>query len=555
MPNNVYTMLLGKQIEIPTYQRAYAWDTSTSPSAPKQVDTFFSDLTDYIESKSKGRYYLGNFLFEDLGKNKLAVIDGQQRLTTLIIFLAVLFKRLQEMNKCTNTDKDKMAATLRNGSTYPFSTVEYDRQFFRDVIINGIQSINLETVSQKRIKAAYDFFQKKTEKMSEDDLRKYIDSILNASCTNHIVKDESEAIQTFIFQNDRGKIPTTLEVIKAQFMLAIQLSSLDDSGKHDRLSVIKSRFQTIYKFITEIEDYFEEEEVLRYALRIHYMSLNESNTRIRVAQELRNSGALNFIENFTLLLAQCFTIMGDITKEATHNIDMHILRLVGINAIVLPILIKSRLLKPDAAIMRKLVKSLASISLRHSTIGTRADLTSRLNDVFAKLDTSADVQSIIDRIELLKTTQDWWWAYWNNAVFKDALNNNMSTMTAKKILCAYEVLLAAQSKRNYSVFLDPTVAWEVEHIAPQKENPKSGYSKYTKSFVDECLNTLGNYLLISKSHNTSIGNSPFRVKRKTYQYLAQQREIQDMTTNNIRWTGAKIKLRKKNIINMIMSEY
>lgn len=556
MSDDVYSMLVGKLIEVPTYQRAYAWDTSTTPSAPKQVDTFFSDITDYINSKSKSRYYLGHFLFEALGENKFAVIDGQQRLTTLIIFLAVLFKRLESMKKLNDADREKSFATLKRFSNYPFSTVEYDRQFFRDFIIDSRPSIEPDTVSQRRIIEAYDFFWKRTEKMSEDNIRKYIDSILKASCTTQVVNDEAEAIQTFIFQNDRGKVPTTLEVIKAQFMLAIQISVQDDSEKQTMLSEIKSRFQTIYKKISEIEDRLEEDEVLRYALRIYYKSLNESNTRMRVAQELGKNGAMQFIKDFTLLLEQCFKIMGFVVKEERHSIDMHILRLVGIDAIVLPILITSLLLNPDSDMMRGLVKNLASLSLRHSTIGTRADLTSRLNDVFERLATSNDIQGMIDRIEWLKTTQDWWWAYWNNNAFIDALSSDMSTRTAKKLLYAYEVLLANKCKKNYSLFhYDSGVAWEVEHIAPQTENPGSGYSKYTQKFIDECINTLGNYLLISKSHNTSIGNSPFAEKRKTYTYLAQQREIQNMTTNNIKWTGEKIRKRKKNIIDMLMSKY
>ena len=39
-----------------------------------------------------------------------------------------------------------------------------------------------------------------------------------ASCTTHTVKHESDAVQMFIFQNNRGKDPTELEIIKAEFM-------------------------------------------------------------------------------------------------------------------------------------------------------------------------------------------------------------------------------------------------------------------------------------------------------------------------------------------------
>ena len=75
---------------------------------------------------------------------------------------------------------------------------------------------------------------------------------------------------------------------------------------------------------------------------------------------------------------------------------------------------------------------------------------------------------------------------------------------------------------------------QLEHIAPQTENeePEAGYDEYDEEFIEEYLDCWGNYLLISKSHNSSIGNKPFAVKLASYNgpnSLAQQREIVEMT--------------------------
>ena len=95
----------------------------------------------------------------------------------------------------------------------------------------------------------------------------------------------------------------------------------------------------------------------------------------------------------------------------------------------------------------------------------------------------------------------------------------------------------------------------MEHIAPQTENPEGGYSEYTEKFLEECMHSIGNFLLISKSHNCSIGNSAFAKKRQSYSHLAQQREVQNMTVDDIKWTEEKIRERKKKIIEEILSEY
>ena len=47
---NISAMLSGKRIVVPNYQRAYSWDTDSSDKNPKQVNTFLSDLQDYVKS-------------------------------------------------------------------------------------------------------------------------------------------------------------------------------------------------------------------------------------------------------------------------------------------------------------------------------------------------------------------------------------------------------------------------------------------------------------------------------------------------------------------------
>ena len=105
----------------------------------------------------------------------------------------------------------------------------------------------------------------------------------------------------------------------------------------------------------------------------------------------------------------------------------------------------------------------------------------------------------------------------------------------------------------YSNIAEP----ELEHIAPQTKNEKvaSGYCSYDEEFLEQYLNCLGNFLLVSKKHNGSIGNIPFSDKRETYTYLEQQREIQSMTEGKRKWTKSLIKSRKEKLINFILETF
>ncbi|NLE78612.1 MAG: DUF262 domain-containing protein [Rhodococcus sp.] len=69
---------------IPEYQRPYAWEID-------QVRQLLEDLTDALDRDAEEPYFLGSVvLVKTLGSPAAEVIDGQQRLTSLTILLAVL---------------------------------------------------------------------------------------------------------------------------------------------------------------------------------------------------------------------------------------------------------------------------------------------------------------------------------------------------------------------------------------------------------------------------------------------------------------------------------
>lgn len=84
------------EYHIPAYQRPYAWGV-------EQTETLFDDLYDFFQTEKEDSYFLGSIvLIKEDEKPYASVIDGQQRLTTLSILLAVLasyFKIAKEIIK------------------------------------------------------------------------------------------------------------------------------------------------------------------------------------------------------------------------------------------------------------------------------------------------------------------------------------------------------------------------------------------------------------------------------------------------------------------------
>jgi hypothetical protein len=192
--------------------------------------------------------------------------------------------------------------------------------------------------------------------------------------------------------------------------------------------------------------------------------------------------------------------------------------------------------------------------LRHRLIGTKAYIESRISHEFENFtEKDKSIQPIIDRVEFMKTATDWWWAYWNNSEFEKSIQGVINPSTAKYLLWKYENYLESLGKYGYAYTrYDKIISPELEHIAPKTptngEPVAAGYCEYDEEFKQQYIECLGNYLLLSKSHNCSVGNKPFTDKRTSYNHLAQQREIQDMTSDKEVWTKYFINQRKSKII-------
>ncbi|WP_068817404.1 DUF262 domain-containing protein [Phormidesmis priestleyi] len=550
-------MMAGNKIIVPSYQRAYSWETPVEKTDRNtQTDVFLSDLEEYSKSNAKNPYYFGHFLFEERNE-KFQVIDGQQRLTTIVIFLSALFTKLKTIRNLNEGEEELYEDMVRRRGTIRFSTVDYDNQLLKDYVIEQTKTDHngLDTESARRIVRAFDFYKKKLLDKPEEYLTRMLSIVSESNCTTHPVQDESEAIQMFIFQNNRGKQPSNLEIVKAQFMYNVHLHSKDN--RDELIEEIKNRFEKIYKSISSIGYRINEDDVLLYTLRVHFNSLLETNALDKIDKALSGQNSIDFIKSFTRSLSVSFEHLSVFFVHHEHeNFAIHsLITLWGI-AIALPFILKAYRYGLSISEIGTLCSSLENLVFRQRLIGTRAEIPSRINDVFEKFtENYKDISPIIARIESMKTRSDWWWAYWNNEKLKEALQGGINHSVAKYILWKYEVYLEQQGKSGYCpTRFDKIISPELEHIAPttEPEIKPHGYDNYDEEFRNQYLNCLGNYLLLSKSHNCAVGNISLSRKLATYDHNKQQREVRNLVSENGLWSKEIIKSRKDKIINVII---
>lgn len=535
-------------IKVPDYQRAYSWEE-------KQIEQFLLDIKEYLDKDIN--YYIGHFLFEKNKDNEKIgyIIDGQQRLTTIIIFLSSAFEKIKKLNngELSAEELNIYKSIIENNGEIKFSTVDYDNKLFKERVIYREKGVvKPDTQSQSRILEAVKYFNKKLEKETIENLINMVKIIINASCTLNEVLNQSEAVQMFIYQNDRGKHPTDLEIIKSLFMYNIHDCS---DNKINDLNYIKEKFETIYKNISYIEKLVNENDVLRITLKTYYKDLNESNID-RIKEDINDKVSkekLDFIKSFTEELENNFQYLKYFLDDEKNNLYIHSIINLGINIDIYPFIVGIYRFEINEDDKKKLIESLENLLIRMKIIGSRAYVTYRIGEPYKNFLEEGDITSIIDIINEMKISTNYWWVHWNNDKLIASVENGVNGNIAKFILWKYE---NSFGDRSFEFRYDKEKI-NLEHIAPQTEpdTKPHGYGDYNDEEFTNLIYCLGNLILLSEKHNKSIGNTTFYEKYKTYTYLKQQEEIRNMVSENGTWGKSMIKKRKKKIVDFVMSYY
>jgi len=150
--------------------------------------------------------------------------------------------------------------------------------------------------------------------------------------------------------------------------------------------------------------------------------------------------------------------------------------------------------------------------------------------------------------------------YWSDDMMKTYLDSNMyGNKVLNYLLWEYEDHIQNRGYRIDNVSLENE---QIEHISPQTpeegEEFATGYeTPYDEEFEKNYLNRLGNLMLISGSHNASIGNKPFKDKLASYNknpLLNQQAEIKDFCSQE-KWGKEQIQKRHYKILDFCLERW
>ena len=204
-----------KQYVVPMFQRPYSWQK-------KQWQELLDDLTDLYESEHSNSHFIGSIVtMPTLSKPEnvtpYLLIDGQQRLTTIFILLALLRNIAKIEGKRLS---DKIHNTLLTNQYidglehYKLLPTQQDRADFLGLINEESESLNNSAIIE-----CYKFFKQHIKKL---DCEKLNQVIANRLSVVSITLDSNEnPYVVFESLNAQGRALSQADLIRNYFFMRI----------------------------------------------------------------------------------------------------------------------------------------------------------------------------------------------------------------------------------------------------------------------------------------------------------------------------------------------
>ena len=557
-----------EQFFVPAYQRRYAWRDS-------QLDALFNDIH---QLKDGDAHLLGALvLLADTHHpniNRLEVVDGQQRITTLCLLLKILRDNLAEDVKHT----DKVMEINK------YLSCEAGNQKERKLILGDLDSEDYENIMENktgielendRLKGALDFFDERVKALGENIHPFYRKLTNQVELIRLDIGQAKEAYKLFETINNRGLKLSAADIIK-NFLLGHAsllgddilkgvkgewrhlVLALDNLGYSDmdrffrqylmgkiRLKVTKTRL------VEEFKNYYylnikEAQQLSDYQSRVGLISKKGGRRRQEpIENEEYDENDSEDIAKFSLeTYQQIKTGIKSFASELKKHGDIYrtLIKADHPNAKIARRLVALKRIEalPAYTFLVNLIwrgvedKNLISVLdliecfiLRRQVCEYR---TSELDDIFPRLcslvqkDTKSIANSVKDELINHLPGDDEFLEKFTSSTYRGAEER------AKYLLARVELYLQGDTQE-----MDVLAGREVqlEHIIPQtisgkkaKEEEGGDWRKYlgadhlgidkVREMHRKYLNRIGNLTILAEKPNILASNNPFKAKQKEY---------------------------------------
>ncbi|WP_395043645.1 DUF262 domain-containing protein [Flavobacterium sp.] len=504
--------------KIPTYQRPYKWED-------EQVDKLWQDMWEAYENEDKN-YFLGSIITA-LPREKSSyhdVVDGQQRLTTLMILFCAFRNIHPDINSNgSDEDLDNVDITVLENSIFynnkserlKLFTHEQHRSDFESLIIHNKSGISLNKPYKKDIKNdeepkykfinTYLIFQEKIQKFSKEQAGDFLNFIFNQVILIRIDCSTREfAIKLFQVLNDRGMDLTSADLIKSYLLEKIlkKYSGEEDVEMRDEK---EKQFMADWRYCEQtIKDI--EGTTLNDMFIIYEYMLLASNPKFSLVDELqtkfKESDANEIIADFKKLV--------DKYKNEIYfqeNKLLYSFRYIRWNMYWRSILLTA--LMYEYSDFEKLCKALRRFYYLYWIAGkTLTQIKQTSFNIIKWVKENRTIEDI--EIDLNKKLEE-------DKVISQALNA-LKEDIYQEPWCKPLLILIEYNNSDHSnpSFIELNQYLHAEHILPKEYAKFEEWKHITPVLSKQWLNSGGNLTLLSGAKNIEASNNPFETKISVY---------------------------------------
>lgn len=500
--------------EIPKYQRPYKW-------VNEQVEQLWNDLYESFQN-DENSYFLGSIVTAINKNNKLDVIDGQQRLTTLFILFCVIKdlypninQNSENQNSITKDDIENFIFFKKRFKRLTLLTDIQHRNDFEKLIVEGkindlkkpnkSQINNDEEPQYKFINTAL-IFKEKLEQLSLNTIENFINFICNNVYMIRInCQNTSFAIKLFQIINDRGMDLSNSDLIKSYLIEKIEQEYQEEQV------ILQDKVEEFITHWREIENIISDTDLSMNDLFILYeYYLIARNPRKGLYDELKN-----VLKNKDSI--ETIVEVKNIAKKYDYLFNSNDIILNSFwylrwsfywKAIVLTLLLTKNYSKEE---QDKFLFYFRRFYYLYWIAGYTLSKIKQISfNLIKYLKENKDLDYILNVMEnKLK----------NDNVIEKAKENILDNIVdneawIKPLLILVEYHYTEKDEYN---FIELNNNLHLEHILPKEYKQIKGWEHISDKIAEEYLCSIANLTLLSGKKNIEASNNDFETKLKVYQ--------------------------------------
>ncbi len=567
---------------IPRYQREYTWSRA-------QWDALFDDLLE-----NEPNYFLGSIICINQSQDALSVqslelVDGQQRMTTLSLFLAAIYQSFRVlpnlgMEQQIELYNLKHKLVLKRKSDQPRLIPQVQNNNQQDYfavlgkagILDDVEQV--QHAGNRRVLKAYRHFLWRIEQYLQGlsdpvaSLQALLDKVNTATLVKIEVAGHSDAYTLFESLNNRGVPLTAIDLIKNKLLAVLEAK---DSGSIDK------HYNRWKKVIDALgDDYAVQERFFRQYYNAFKPDLKDivsvpvatKSNLMQVYEKLIAHDAESFLQAMIRLSAHYAQIVGYRAVPEQPKLSGLLLsldRIQGAAAYLLLMVLFERkdTLELEQEHLEQVVHFLIAFFVRRNTtdLPPTRDLTRIFMDV-AETVLALKGQAVVSHIQQRLTGESA-----SDEQFEKSLKGPIyedNKAVCRFVLCALEESrMTLETRVDLWALKGKQYVWTIEHIFPQGENIPdtwvqmiaNGDAALAEQHRQTYAHCLGN--LTISGYNSALGNKSFAEKQSRLDSQGRKvgynngLHLNQALVNETSWTVDKLKARTDLLVQEVLQKY